>query len=191
MQTKLSPRVRFEVKAYSGNPPHPDQSQSALQVRASLVRLASSSPGKHSRVFAYSPAPEVFRISCDCFLPGRSLFACDVSESDDPLSHLTTSSSSSSCLNSWSEGGAGSPSTSTSPFLRSRSGKEAGGAVQTLKRHLQNCFSDNVNMNAGVYDLKYNSPRELRPIDKRQVVANLLLSITWPTWSSTLLDGSP
>ena len=149
-----------------------------------MVRLASSSPGKHSRVFAYSPAPEVFRISCDCFLPGQSLSACGVSESDDPPSRLTTSSSSFFCLNSWSEGGAGSPSTSTSPFLRSRSGKEAGGAVQTLKRHLQNCFSDkdvpNVNMNARVYDLKYNSPRELRPIDKRQVVANLLLSITWP-----------
>ena len=159
-----------------------------------MVRLASSSPGKHSRVFAYSPAPEVLMsVATVSYVPGRSLSACGVSESDDPLSHLTTSSSSSSCLNSWSEGGAGSPSTSTSPFLRSRSGKEAGGAVQTLKRHLQNCFSDNVNMNAWVYDLKYNSPRELRPIDKRQVVANLLLSITWPMvfhlirWISTHL----
>lgn len=120
-----------------------------------------------------------FDVSCDCFLPGRSLSACDVSGSDDPPSGLTTCSSSSSCLNSWSEGGARSPSTSASLFLRSRSGKEAGGAVQTLKRHLQNCFSDNVNMNAGIYDLKYDSPRELRPID-RQVVANLVLSITWP-----------
>ena len=45
-------------------------------------------------------------------------------------------------------------------------------------------------MNAGIYDLKYDSPRELRPIDKRQVVANLLLSITWPM-VFTLLDGSP
>ena len=152
-----------------------------MQARASSVRLASSSPGKHSRVFACSPAREVLMsVATVSYVPGRSLSACGVSESDAPSSRLMTSFSSFSCSNSWSVGGAGSPSTSASLFLRSRSGKEAGGAVQTLKRHLQNCFSDNVNMNAGIYDLKYDSPRELRPIDKRQVVANLLLSITWP-----------
>ena len=166
--------------------PHLGRSRSGEPGRASLDHLASSSHDKHSQVSAYLPEKQNISLQpfyVDVFsLPGQSWFSFCASESDDPPSRwMISSSASSCCLNSSSWVVEGSPSISASLSSHSRRRRGAEAAVQTLKKEFQHlACSFSLIMRP---DLVYNISRELGSIDKREVVADLLLRVTWPTTS--------